>query len=112
MSCQMNTINDEASTKSRLRPKSKIPFLPGIPGIIPIIVAGGMTLAAAVLIAQAFHLQEVYAEPNSWLWLIRQLGGTLLGTLMVPILSAYMAYSIADKPGLGSRFSRLVLRRT
>lgn len=64
-----------------------------------------MTLAAAVLISQAFGLQEVYDTEGSWLWLLRQLGGTLLGTLMVPILAAYMAYSIADKPALGPGFA-------
>ncbi|UOF90938.1 PTS 2-O-a-mannosyl-D-glycerate transporter subunit IIABC [Fodinisporobacter ferrooxydans] len=76
-------------------------ILTGISYIIPVIVAGGMTLSFAVLVAQAFHLQGLYNATGSWLWLLRQLGGTLLGTLMVPILSAYMAYAIADKPALG-----------
>jgi len=80
-------------------------ILTGISYIIPVIVAGGMTLAAAVLISQAFDLQEVYAKEGSWLWLLRQLGGGLLGQLMVPILAAYMAYSIADKPALGPGFA-------
>ena len=99
------TASTEDEGKKSVKTEIKDSVLTGISYIIPIIVAGGMTLAAAVLIAQAFHLQEVYAEANSWLWLIRQLGGTLLGTLMVPILSAYMAYSIADKPGLGPGFA-------
>jgi 2-O-A-mannosyl-D-glycerate-specific PTS system IIC component len=47
----------------------------------------------------------VYNAQGSWLWLLRQLGGTLLGQLMVPILAAYMAYSIADKPALGPGFA-------
>ncbi|ARI76268.1 PTS 2-O-a-mannosyl-D-glycerate transporter subunit IIABC [Halobacillus mangrovi] len=77
----------------------------GISYIIPIIVAGGMTLAFAVLVSQAFGLQEVYETEGSWLWLLRQLGGNLLGTLMVPVLAAYMAYSIGDKPALGPGFA-------
>jgi 2-O-A-mannosyl-D-glycerate-specific PTS system IIC component len=64
-----------------------------------------MTLAAAVLIAQAFGLQNLYNAQGSWLWLIRQLGGTMLGQLMVPILAAYMAYAIAEKPALGPGFA-------
>ncbi|WP_261133336.1 PTS 2-O-a-mannosyl-D-glycerate transporter subunit IIABC [Bacillus sp. Marseille-Q3570] len=80
-------------------------ILTGISYIIPVIVAGGMTLAFAVLISQAFGLQELYETEGSWLWLFRELGGTLLGTLMVPILSAYMAYSIGDKPALGPGFA-------
>ena len=94
-------LESEQSFKTEVK-KS---ILTGISYIVPVIVAGGMTLAAAVLIAQAFHLQDLYNANGSWLWLLRQLGGTMLGTLMVPILSAYMAYSIAEKPALGPGFA-------
>ncbi|NYE05874.1 2-O-A-mannosyl-D-glycerate-specific PTS system IIC component [Bacillus niacini] len=97
-------VADETGEKS-FKTEIKDSILTGISYIIPVIVAGGMTLAAAVLISQAFGLQEVYAEEGSWLWLLRQLGGGLLGQLMVPILAAYMAYSIADKPALGPGFA-------
>jgi 2-O-A-mannosyl-D-glycerate PTS system EIIABC component len=93
--------NDEKSFKTEIKDS----ILTGISYIIPVIVAGGMTLAAAVLISQIFGLQDVYAKEGSWLWLLRQLGGGLLGQLMVPILAAYMAYSIADKPALGPGFA-------
>ncbi|WP_053360940.1 PTS 2-O-a-mannosyl-D-glycerate transporter subunit IIABC [Bacillus sp. FJAT-27251] len=93
--------NGEKSFKTEIKDS----ILTGISYIIPVIVAGGMTLAAAVLISQAFGLQDVYAEEGSWLWLLRQLGGGLLGQLMIPILAAYMAYSIADKPALGPGFA-------
>lgn len=96
--------SDDGGEKS-FKTEIKDSILTGISYIIPVIVAGGMTLAAAVLISQAFGLQEVYAEEGSWLWLLRQLGGGLLGQLMVPILAAYMAYSIADKPALGPGFA-------
>ncbi|MGY4113435.1 MAG: PTS 2-O-a-mannosyl-D-glycerate transporter subunit IIABC [Bacillaceae bacterium] len=95
----------EENEKKSFKTEIKDSILTGISYIIPVIVAGGMTLAAAVLISQAFGLQEVYDTEGSWLWLLRQLGGTLLGTLMVPILAAYMAYSIADKPALGPGFA-------
>ena len=42
---------------------------------------------------------------GSWLYLIKSMGSGLLGTLMVPVLSAYMAYSIGDKPALASGFA-------
>ncbi len=96
---------DEEGNGKTFKAEIKDSILTGISHIIPVIVAGGMTLAFAVLVSQAFGLQDVYAEEGSWLWLFRQLGGTLLGTLMVPILSAYMAYSIADKPALGPGFA-------
>ncbi|WP_058486555.1 PTS 2-O-a-mannosyl-D-glycerate transporter subunit IIABC [Defluviitalea phaphyphila] len=92
---------DKVSLKSEL----KNSILTGISYIIPIIVAGGMILAFAVLVAQGFGLQELYNTEGSWLWMFRKLGGNMLGTLMVPILSGYMAYAIADKPALGPGFA-------
>lgn len=98
------TQESESDSKS-FKIEIKDSILTGISYIIPVIVAGGMTLAAAVLFSQAFDMQDLYNQEGSWLWLLRQLGGTLLGTLMVPILAAYMAYSIADKPALGPGFA-------
>ncbi|WP_077623332.1 PTS 2-O-a-mannosyl-D-glycerate transporter subunit IIABC [Sediminibacillus massiliensis] len=97
--------DDDGSEKKPFKAEIKDSIMTGISYIIPIIVAGGMTLAFAVLVSQAFGLQEVYDTEGSWLWLLRQLGGNMLGTLMVPILSAYMAYSISDKPALGPGFA-------
>lgn len=97
--------HDREEEKESWRTEVKNSLLTGISHIIPIIVAGGMTLAVAVFISQIFDLQDLYAEEGSWLWLLRQLGGSLLGQLMIPILAAYMAYSIADKPALGPGFA-------
>jgi 2-O-A-mannosyl-D-glycerate-specific PTS system IIC component len=102
---QESVSNGREEERPSFQKEIKDSILTGISYIIPVIVAGGMTLAATVLISQAFHLQDVYKAEGSWLWLLRQLGGTLLGTLMVPVLSAYMAYSIADKPALGPGFA-------
>lgn len=57
-------------------------------------------LAVAVLLSQIFGLQDLFNEENSRLWMYRKLGGGLLGILMVPVLAAYTAYSLADKPAL------------
>jgi 2-O-A-mannosyl-D-glycerate PTS system EIIABC component len=102
---QAGASSEEEQDGKSFKSEIKDSILTGISYIIPVIVAGGMTLAAAVLISQAFGLQDLYAEEGSWLWLLRQLGGGLLGQLMIPILAAYMAYSIADKPALGPGFA-------
>ena len=96
------TVEEE---KVSFAEEAKKAVLTGISYIIPIIVAGGMVLAFAVLISQAFDLQELYNTDGSWLNMYRKLGGNLLGTLMVPILSAYMAYSIGEKPALAPGFA-------
>lgn len=98
-------VDEKEEEPNNWKTEVKTSLLTGISHIIPIIVAGGMTLAVAVFISQLFDLQALYAEEGSWLWLLRQLGGSLLGQLMIPILAAYMAYSIADKPALGPGFA-------
>ena len=89
-------VEEEISFKE----EAKRALLTGISHIVPLIVAGGTVLAVAVLIAQVFGMQNVFAEKGSWLWLYRQLGGGMLGTLMVPMLAGYVSFSIAEKPGL------------
>lgn len=78
--------------------------LSGISYIIPVIIAGGMISAIATILAQTFGLQELLNDPTSWLSLFKSLGSGALGTLMVPILSAYMSFALADKPGLAPGF--------
>ncbi|EPT7093583.1 PTS 2-O-a-mannosyl-D-glycerate transporter subunit IIABC [Cronobacter sakazakii] len=80
-------------------------LLNGISFAVPLIVAGGTVLAVAVLLAQLFDLQALFEHENSWLWLWRKLGGGLLGTLMLPVLAAYTAFSLADKPALAPGFA-------
>lgn len=94
-----------AEVKKGLKADLKQALLSGISFAVPLIVAGGTVLAVAVLIAQIFGLQDVYSLEKSWLWMYRQLGGGMLGTLMVPVLSAYTAYSLADKPALAPGFA-------
>lgn len=80
-------------------------LLSGISFAVPLIVAGGTVLAVAVLLAQMLDLQPLFNQENSWLWLYRKLGGGMLGILMVPVLAAYTAYSLADKPALAPGFA-------
>jgi len=96
---------EDKPKKLPLKTELKQALLSGISYAVPLIVAGGTVLAVAVLIAQIFDLQDLYATQDSWLWMYRKLGGGLLGTLMVPVLAAYTAYSLADKPALGPGFA-------
>lgn len=85
--------------------EAKKAVLSGISHIVPLIVAGGTVLAVAVLIAQTFGLQDLYAQEGSWLWMYRKLSGGMLGTIMIPVLAAYISFSLAEKPGLGPGFA-------
>lgn len=95
---------DESDDKSIME-LTKEAVLTGISYIIPLIVAGGMILTFAVFVSQAFGLQALYDAENSWLWMLRKLGANMLGTIMIPVLGAYISYSLADKPGLAPGFA-------
>ena len=98
--------SDETRTVQQdTQPELKQALLSGISFAVPLIVAGGTVLAVAVLLSQIFGLQDLFNEENSWLWMYRKLGGGLLGILMVPVLAAYTAYSLADKPALAPGFA-------
>lgn len=83
----------------------KSSVLTGISYIIPLIVAGGMINAFALLLTQTFGLQDLLATENSWLWDFKHMGSGLLSTVMIPVLSAYMAYSLGDKTALAPGFA-------
>lgn len=91
--------------KPSVKTELKQALLSGISFAVPLIVAGGTVLAVSVLLAQMLGLQHLFDQENSWLWMYRKLGGGMLGILMVPVLSAYTAYSLADKPALGPGFA-------
>ncbi|AEN63955.1 PTS system, fructose subfamily, IIC subunit [Enterobacter soli] len=88
-----------------IRTELKQALLSGISFAVPLIVAGGTVLAVAVLLSQMLGLQHLFDQENSWLWMYRKLGGGILGILMVPVLAAYTAYSLADKPALAPGFA-------
>lgn len=98
-------FSEDDFSKKAVSQEIKDSILTGISYIIPIIIAGGMISTVAVLLTQIFGLQELAATEGSWLFLLKGLGGGLLGNLMIPMLSGYMAYAIADRPGLTPGFA-------
>lgn len=64
----------------------------GISYMLPLVSAGGL------LIALSF-LWGLEPSPDSIGGILNTLGGTTIG-FMIPVFSAYVAYSIADRPGI------------
>ncbi len=95
----------DSDAKKSVKTELKQALLSGISFAVPLIVAGGTVLAVSVLLAQILGLQHLFDQENSWLWMYRKLGGGMLGILMVPVLAAYTAYSLADKPALTPGFA-------
>lgn len=70
-------------------------LLTGVSYMLPIVVAGGLCIALSFV----FGI-EAFKEQGSFAAALMDIGGGAAFKLMVPILSGYIAYSIADRPGL------------
>ncbi|NMA83426.1 MAG: PTS transporter subunit EIIC [Epulopiscium sp.] len=77
--------------------KKKGPYqhlLNGVSFMIPFVVAGGIAIALSFLIGY-----DAFEEAGTLAAYLKGIGDSAFG-LMVPILAGYIAYSIADRPGL------------
>jgi PTS system fructose-specific IIC component len=87
-------------TEAHKAPKAKIegPYkhmLTGVSYMLPIVVAGGLCIALSFV----FGI-EAFKERGTLAAALMDIGGGAAFKLMVPILSGYIAFSIADRPGL------------
>jgi PTS system fructose-specific IIC component len=73
-------------------------LMTGVSYMLPLVVAGGL------LIALAFAIGGVDAgdREGTLAWALMRIGGGTAFNLYVPVLAAFIAYSIADRPGLTS----------
>ncbi|MCU4414120.1 fructose-specific PTS transporter subunit EIIC [Acinetobacter sp. WU_MDCI_Axc73] len=69
-------------------------LLTGVSFMLPMVVAGGLLIALSL----CFGLNAA-EQSGSLAYILKQIGLAAF-TLMVPMLSGYIAYSIADRPGL------------
>ncbi len=79
----------------------------GVSFMIPFVTIGGIFLAVAFMVAElpftAGTTETVFEDTGTFAWYMAEIG--VLGlTIMIPILGAYIAYAIADKPGLAPGF--------
>lgn len=70
-------------------------LLTGVSYMLPMVVAGGLCIALSF----AFGI-EAFKEPGTLAAALMQIGGGSAFALMVPVLAGYIAFSIADRPGL------------
>ncbi|AJQ62423.1 PTS system mannose-specific EIIBCA component ManP (plasmid) [Bacillus thuringiensis serovar morrisoni str. 4AA1] len=71
----------------------------GVSFMVPFIVVGGLLIAIALTLGGEKTPGGLMIPDGSFWKTIEQIGGASF-TFMVPILAGYIAYSIADKPGL------------
>ena len=70
-------------------------LLTGVSFMLPMVVAGGLMIALSFV----FGI-EAFKQPDTLAAALMQIGGDAAFKLMVPLLAGYIAYSIADRPGL------------
>jgi PTS system fructose-specific IIC component len=70
-------------------------LLTGVSYMLPMVVAGGLCIALSFVFGiKAFEVKGTLAAA------LMQIGGDSAFALMVPVLAGYIAFSIADRPGL------------
>lgn len=79
-------------------------LMAGISASLPFVIGGGVLVALAnVLMRLGMPYTSFEDGGASFAWIMEQIG--YLGfTFMIPIMGGYIAYSIADKPGLAPAF--------
>lgn len=70
----------------------------GVSNMIPIVVGGGILIAISFMFGIT-SFDPSAADYNQFAAWIKQIGDTAFG-LMIPVLAGYVAYGIADRPGL------------
>ncbi|HET8791215.1 MAG TPA: PTS fructose transporter subunit IIBC [Modicisalibacter sp.] len=70
-------------------------LLTGVSFMLPMVVAGGLLIALSFV----FGI-EAFQEEGTLAAALMQIGGGTAFALMIPILAGYIAYSIADRPGI------------
>ncbi|MEC5080414.1 fructose-specific PTS transporter subunit EIIC [Xanthomonas oryzae] len=92
------TAASATASKGNSRTGAYKHLMTGVSFMLPFVTAGGL------LIALAFALGGIYAgddaHQGTLAWSLFQIGAKAGFTLMVPALAGYIAYSIADRPGI------------
>lgn len=90
----IETVKKSKEEKSAKRTGPYKHLMSGVSFMIPLVVAGGLLIACSFIFGiHAFEKSGTLAAA------FMNIGKAAMG-LMVPVLAGYIAYSIADKPGL------------
>jgi len=96
-------MSESSKTERMLRShltSVKEDLMTGVSFMIPFVTIGGIFLALAYAVGDT---EAVFSNTGSTGWFLAQVGVAGL-TIMVPILGGYIAYAIADRPGLAPGF--------
>ncbi|MGV6988035.1 PTS fructose transporter subunit IIBC [Testudinibacter sp. P80/BLE/0925] len=95
---KMFTATAQSAVKREAKSEKKGVYshlMTGVSHMLPVVVAGGLIIALSFV----FGI-EAFKEEGTLAAALMQIGGGSAFGLMIPVLSGYIAYSIADRPGL------------
>lgn len=98
----ISSVKEKFNFKTSFRRQSKglkNAILTGISYVVPVIVAGTTISALATIITQIAGA-DIITQNANWLNTLSSVAGGALSILLAPILSGYIAFAMADKPGL------------
>ncbi|MBN6712987.1 PTS fructose-like transporter subunit IIB [Pseudomonas capsici] len=93
---QVESVDEVAKSPSRKEGTGVYKhLLTGVSFMLPMVVAGGLLIALSFV----FGI-KAYEQEGTLAAALMKIGGESAFKLMVPLLAGYIAYSIADRPGL------------
>ena len=95
-----NVFQGGASAAASHSGKAELPgvykhLMTGVSHMLPIVVAGGLLIALSFV----FGI-EAFKEEGTMAAALMKIGGASAFALMVPVMAGFIAFSIADRPGL------------
>lgn len=99
---QVNTTKETSGTKPTIGRTIYKHLMNGVSHMLPLVVAGGVLTAISFLWG-IFSFDPTSAQYNEIAAMIKTIGGTAMG-LMVPVFTAFIAQSIAGRPGMLTGF--------
>jgi PTS system fructose-specific IIC component len=96
---EATVYQSKASNTAASQEKEKVGvykhLMTGVSHMLPIVVAGGLLIALSFV----FGI-EAFKEEGTLAAALMQIGGASAFALMIPVLAGFIAFSIADRPGL------------
>lgn len=91
----MKQVEESKAQRSSARTGAYKHLMTGVSNMLPLVVAGGLLIALSFV----FGI-EAFKEEGTMAAALMKIGGGAAFALMVPILAGFIAFSIAEKPGL------------
>ena len=90
------SVEQAKADRARARTGPYKHLMTGVSYMLPVVIAGGLAIALA------FAIGGIYAgkQTGTLAWALSQIGGGTAFQLFVAVLSAFIAFSIADRPGI------------